>query len=251
MTDEEAANIRMFGTRRPGSAERVLERARGGDQNPFDWLARAVSDSAVRVLDLACATGSLSRRLVRDGRQVIGVDRSAENVQDASDKGGATFVQADIRYLPFADGSFDAVVSSLGLGVVENRGRFLEEAARVLRPGGVFAALTPSLRPLNVDELRISSQLAGYLRVTPQLPGLAEFRAKRALAAVGLQKVEDARARYQYRVESRRDAEVLLAGLRQAPDRVRTTAAVEFLALRAQDGPFTVPLPMRRIVALK
>lgn len=248
---EEQTNLRWFGARRPGSAERVLERARGGDHTPFDWLARAVSGSAARVLDLACATGSLSRRLAAEHRFVMGVDRSGANVEEAQELGGAEFVQADIRYLPFADASFDAVVSSLGLGVVENRMRFLEEAARVLRPGGVLAALTPSLRPFSVEELRVSSQLAGYMRVTPQLPGLAEFRAKKSLAAVGLTKVEDSRARYSFRIEGRRDAEVLLAGLRQAPDRARTIAAVEFLTLKAQDGPFTVPLPMRRIVAIK
>lgn len=250
MNDDDV-DLRYFGSRRPGSSERVLERARGGELNPFDWLARSVSESAGRVLDLASATGALSRRLSREGRTVIGVDLSGANVAEARDKGGAEYVQADIRYLPFAENSFDAVVSSLGLGVVENRGRFLEEAARVLRPGGVFAALTPSLRPLNVEELRISSQLGRYLRFPPQLPGLAEFRAKRALESVGLTKVEDSRARYHFRISSRRDAEMLLAGLRQAPDKARTTAAVEFLALKAQDGPFTIPLPMRRIVAIK
>lgn len=240
-----------FGTRLPGASERVLERARGGDHDPYRWLARSVSDSARRVLDVACGTGSMTRRLTGEGRLVVGVDRSAGNLELAAASGEAEFVQADGCYLPFAEASFDAVVTSLGLGVVADRALFLSEVARVLRPGGVFAALTPSMRPFNVEDLRVSSQLAGYLRVTPQLPGPAEFRARTMLTAAGLTKVEDARARYYFTVTDGADAELLLAGLRQAPDRQKSGAALEFLAARAAVAPVRVPLPMRRLVALR
>lgn len=248
---EAASGLRWYGSRRPGASEWVLEHSQGGDHDPYRWLGRAVADSAVKVLDLACGTGALTRRLTAPGRITVGVDFSAANLEAAQQAGGGTYVRADVGYLPFADDSFDAVVTSLGLGVVADRARFLKEAARVLRPGGIFAALSPSLRPFNAEDLRISSQLAGYLRVTPQLPGLSEFRAKRMLAEAGLTKVEDARAKYYYEVASREDAEFLLAGLRQAPDRARSSAALEFLTARAEAEPFRVPLPMRRIVALK
>ena len=248
---EAASGIRWYGSRRPGASEQVIERSRGGDHDPYRWLSRAVAESASKVLDLACGTGSLTRRLQAPGRLVVGADLSAANLAVAASLGEGTFVQTDVGYLPFADGSFDAVVTSLGLGVVADRARFLAEAARVLRPGGVFAALTPSLRPFNVEDIRISSQLAGYLRVTPQLPGLAEFRAKAMLGTVGLKKVEDSRARYYFSVANREDAEVLLAGLRQAPDRAKSSLALDFLEARAGQGPLRIPLPMRRIVALK
>lgn len=241
---------RWGGSRTPGASERVLELARGGELGPFDWLARSVSSSATRVLDLACATGVMTRRLVTEGRTVIGVDLSEANIEQASSTGVGVYVQADMRYLPFADGSFDAVVSSLGLGMVEDRDRFLAEASRVLRPGGIFAALTPSLRPLGRSDLRIIGQLAAHLRVAPQVPGLAEFRAKQSLGAVGMTKVEDKRARYRYTIAGPHDAEVLLAGLREATDKARAAAA-EFLAEKAVRGEFSIPLPMRRIVALK
>ena len=241
---------RWGGSRRPGASERVLELARGGELGPFDWLARSVSSSATRVLDLACATGVMTRRLVSDGRTVIGVDLSSDNIAEAGSTGIGEYVQADMRFLPFADGSFDAVVSSLGLGMVDDRDEFLAEVSRVLRPGGIFAALTPSLRPLGRSDLRIIGQLAAHLRVAPQVPGLAEFRAKQSLAAVGLTKIEDKRARYHFTIAGPHDAEVLLAGLREATDRARAAAA-EFLADRAARGEFTIPLPTRRIVALK
>lgn len=242
---------RWSGERRPGDSELVLERALGGELNPFDWLARAVSASATRVLDLACATGTLTRRLGAEGREVVGVDLSGANVAEAVRQGGGSFVQADMRYLPFADGSFDAVVSSLGLGIVADRPRLLAEVARVLRPGGVFAALTPSLRPLGRSDLRLLGRLAAHLHVAPQLPGFSEFRAKQSLAEVGMMKVEDKRARYHFTIADEYDAEVYLSGLREATDKARAAAA-EFLADRAaRRGPLSIPLPMRRIVALK
>lgn len=242
---------RWSGERHPGDSELVLERALGGELNPFAWLARAVSSSATRVLDLACATGVLSRRLATPGRYIVGVDLAGANVAAATRLGGGEFVQADMRYLPFASGSFDAVVSSLGLGVVADRSQLLAEVARVLRPGGVFAALTPSLRPLGRSDLRILGRLAVHLHVAPQLPGYSEFRAKQSLAEVGMMKVEDSRARYHFTIADEADAEVFLSGLRDASDRARASAA-EFLADRvAGKGPLNMPLPMRRIVALK
>ncbi len=248
MSDEER---RWFGERRPGSAERVLERAYGGKHTPYEWLERAVADSAATVLDLACGTGSLTRRLEREGRTVVGVDLSLLNIEEAKEAGTRCAVQADAAQLPFADDSFDVVVTSLGLGMVTDRMRFLREVTRVLRPGGVFAGLTPSVRPFSVEDLKIASQLGGYLRATPTLPGLPEFRAKKTLAKVGLTKTEDSRARYHFTVASRHDAETLVAGLRTPPDRARGVAAVEFLTLRAEVEPVAVPLPMRRIVAIK
>ncbi|AQP45275.1 hypothetical protein RPIT_11110 [Tessaracoccus flavus] len=244
--------MRWFGSRQPGAVEAVLGRAYGGGSTPYEWLSRAVSKSAVTVLDLACGAGAMIDRLQRDGRTVIGLDRSAEELALARERGRGPLVQAHASYLPFADGSFDAVVTSLGFAVVADRPRFLAEAARVLRPGGVFAALTPSVRPANVEDLRVVSRLAGYLRVTPHVPGITEFKANQALSAVGLTKAEDKRARYYFEVSSREDAELLLGGLRSSPDRGRASSAVDFMTARVESlGPLRVPLPMRRIIAIK
>lgn len=244
--------MRWFGSRQPGAVEAVLGRAYGGGSTPYEWLSRAVSKSAVTVLDLACGAGAMIDRLQRDGRTVIGLDRSAEELALARERGRGPLVQAHASYLPFADATFDAVVTSLGFAVVADRPRFLAEAARVLRPGGVFAALTPSVRPSNVEDLRIVSRLAGYLRVTPHVPGITEFKASQALAAVGLTKAEDKRARYYFEVSSREDAELLLGGLRSSPDRGRATSAVDFMTGRVESlGPLRIPLPMRRIIAIK
>ncbi|GAA4889651.1 class I SAM-dependent methyltransferase [Tessaracoccus lubricantis] len=243
--------LRWFGSRKPGAMEEVLSRSYGGDRTPYEWLARAVSSSASLVLDLACGAGAMIERLQRPGRTVIGLDRSEAELREAQRRGRGPLVQAHASYLPFADNSFDAVVSSIGISVVADRPRFLAEAARVLRPGGVFAALTPSLRPANIDDLKIVSRLGGYLRTHPHLPGATEFKAKRALGEVGLTKAEDKRAKYYYEVASEEDAEHFLAGLRAPVDAARAAGTLDFLAQRLQLGPVKLPLPMRRIIAIK
>ena len=244
--------MRWFGNRHPGAVEAVLSRAYGGERSPYEWLSRAVARSADTVLDLACGAGAMTERLERPGRLVVGLDRSEKELAEAASRGRGPLVLGHASYLPFADSSFDAVVTSLGVAVVADRPRFLTEVARVLRPGGVFAALTPSLRPVNVEDLRIVSRLAGYLRVNPHVPGITEFKAREALSSVGLTKAEDKRAKYYFEITGREDAEVLMAGLRTTPDRGRALSAVEFLTARAEaSGPFRIPLPMRRIIAVK
>ena len=110
-----------------------------------------------RLLDIGCGRGAVllmaAQRLSR-GR-AVGVDvwsttdqsGNAEQVtrQNAVLEGVAERVElhtADMRQLPFDDGSFDVVVSSLAIhnvsGAVE-RARALREAARVLKKGGKLA----------------------------------------------------------------------------------------------------------------
>lgn len=238
-----------FGPDRPHAVDLVLQRALGGDHTPYEWLARSVSSSAKLVLDLSCGASGLGSRLMRPGRTVVSIEESTECVGIYDDD--CIEVLASPEHLPFGDGCFDAVVTSLGVGLAGDRLSFLAEAARVLRPGGVFAGLTPSWRPMSVEDMRISSQLAGYLRVSPHLPGTVEFRAKAMLGAVGLTKMEDTRARHHFEVRDREDAEVLVGGLREAGDRARAASAIDYLAGRAEKSPVRVPLPMRRIVAIK
>ena len=244
--------LRWFGSRGPGAVEDVLSRAYGGERTPYEWLARSVSTSATTVLDLACGAGAMIDRLARPGRTVIGLDRSEAELVEAQHRGRGPLVLGHASYLPFADNSFDAVVSSLGIAVVADRPRLLSEVSRVLRPGGVFAALTPSLRPANTKDVRLITRLAHLLRVTPLLPGITEFRARDALLAAGLTKAEDRRAKYYVEVADKEGAERLFAGLRGATTRERTKAAVDFLVARAEEsGAVQVPLPMRRLIAIK
>lgn len=94
-----------------------------------------------RVLDLACGAGRHLEALADAGCKAIGLDLSAALLRQARGR-GLTVVRADMRTIPLADESQDAVVNlftSFGYFADDaENARVLDEIARVLRPGGVF-----------------------------------------------------------------------------------------------------------------
>jgi ubiquinone/menaquinone biosynthesis C-methylase UbiE len=107
--------------------------------------------AGLAVLDLGCGTGRHSLPLALAGATVTGVDFSAGMLDEARRKPGAEavrFLVHDLHEpLPFADGSFDRVVSGLVLEHLHDLGAFFAEAHRVLRPGGraVVTAMHPAM----------------------------------------------------------------------------------------------------------
>jgi ubiquinone/menaquinone biosynthesis C-methylase UbiE len=114
----------------------------------FGEWAPKVADAASlgrgqRVLDVACGTGVLARQAVaRVGSQdlVAGVDPDAGMLAIAARlTPGVRWHRGTAENLPFADGSFDAVVSQFGLMFFADRETALAEMLRVLVPGGRLA----------------------------------------------------------------------------------------------------------------
>ena len=111
------------------------------------------------VLEAGCGTGLLLDRLAKDAARAVGVDLSLGMASKAHGRGHRV-AQADLRFLPFADASFDTVASFKVLAHVPEPKRAIAELGRVLRPGGhlvlefynkhslrhVIRALRPSLR---------------------------------------------------------------------------------------------------------
>ncbi|HET9646672.1 MAG TPA: class I SAM-dependent methyltransferase [Microlunatus sp.] len=243
-----------FHAERAGVIESVLSRSLGGDHSPYRWLARAVSADARTVLDLACGSGAMSRELQLDGRTVIGLDLSAAELSLAAERGPGPWVRGDGLALPFADSSMDAITSSLGLAVVTPLTDVVAECARVLRPGGVLAAIAPALRPLGPRDLRVLTRINARLRAKPQYPGPVELVGFTKVAeGCGLRRVEDARERYHFTVRSRGDAEAVMRALYLPSTRwSRVQSAIELLEDRLdRRGPFDIAVPMRRVVAIK
>jgi SAM-dependent methyltransferase len=121
-----------------------------------------------RVLDVACGTGILARKLATltgSSQSVVGLDLAPGMLEVARR------VAPDIQWnhgsaesLPFADGSFDAVVSQFGLMFFADRVQALREMLRVLAPEGrVAVAVWDSLEniPAFADELKLMERLAG------------------------------------------------------------------------------------------
>lgn len=126
-----------------------------------------------QVLDLATGTGITAIAARERGAKVTGVDLTPELIAVAQDKAreaGFTdirFQEGDAEALPFADASFDVVLSTCGHMFAPDQPKVAAELARVTRPGGrvVFLAWAPD------------GGLGNWFRITnkhvPPPPGLA------------------------------------------------------------------------------
>jgi SAM-dependent methyltransferase len=98
------------------------------------------------VVELGCGTGYLSAWLARRGARVVGVDVTAAQLETAralQDRHGPAFplLEADAEHVPLPDAGFDLVVSEYGASVRCDPRRWIPEAARLLRPGGLLVFL--------------------------------------------------------------------------------------------------------------
>ena len=113
----------------------------------LEWTPRMADAARIgagqRVLDVACGTGVLARAVAdRVGPRgaVVGLDVNEGMLAVARRKAPAIeWRQGAAEDLPFADASFDAVVSQFGLMFFQDRARAIRQMIRVLRPGGRLA----------------------------------------------------------------------------------------------------------------
>ena len=96
------------------------------------------------VLDVAAGDGNVAVTAARRGARVVASDLTPRMVEIGRARSGADgvtveWVEADAEALPFADGSFDAVLSCFGAMFAPRPDVATAELFRVLRPGGVVA----------------------------------------------------------------------------------------------------------------
>ena len=109
-------------------------------------IADALRDVRGRVLDAGCGTGGLLARLAANAAlDLHGLEYDAAAAPRAAEKSGARIVRGSINALPFADGSFAAVVSADVLcHAAVDPAAALAELRRVLAPGGLLVLNMPS-----------------------------------------------------------------------------------------------------------
>jgi ubiquinone/menaquinone biosynthesis C-methylase UbiE len=95
-----------------------------------------------RVLDLGAGTGA-NFRCLRTASEVVAAEPDPYMLERARKRARqmgleVAFFPSPAEALPFADHSFDTVVTTLVLCTVTDPGRALAEARRVLKPGGTF-----------------------------------------------------------------------------------------------------------------
>jgi SAM-dependent methyltransferase len=111
-----------------------------------DLVARLDRRDGVRVLEVACGTGIVTRRLREElpqGSTLVATDLNEPMLDVARTLvplPDITWQYADAQELPFPDGSFDAYVCQFGLMFLPDKVRGLTEARRVLAPEGQLLA---------------------------------------------------------------------------------------------------------------
>ena len=118
------------------------------------WLEAAGLERGERVLDIACGTGVLTRLAAEQVGQkgaVAGLDINPAMLAVArsvpSSGAAIEWHEASAESLPLVDGSFDVVISSLGLQFVPDKASALREMHRVLTNGGRLAVATVGPTP--------------------------------------------------------------------------------------------------------
>ncbi len=137
----------------------------------YESLIRERLTPATRLLDLGCGRGGVVEQLGNILERPIGLDPDLESLREFRMRGVA-LAQAVADRLPLGDSCVDMIVCSWVFEHLDNPGRVLSEARRVLKPGGCLIFLTPNARSLVVGLNRV---LRPWQRaLVPRLYGRAE-----------------------------------------------------------------------------
>jgi SAM-dependent methyltransferase len=120
------------------------------------------------VIELGCGTAYVSSWLARRGARVVGIDNSLEQLKtaralQAEHKISFSLMHSNAERVPLPDASFDLAISEYGASIWCDPYRWIPEATRLLRPGGLLIFLvngTILVLCMNDDEnIPASSQM--------------------------------------------------------------------------------------------
>lgn len=113
----------------------------------LDQVLKGRITAGMRILDAGCGSGRNCAYLLKAGLEVHGIDQSAEAIaylqQALNSKNPQNFQVGQVEAMPYADASFDWVISNAVLHFAKNTAHFeamVQDMLRVLKPGGVLFA---------------------------------------------------------------------------------------------------------------
>jgi SAM-dependent methyltransferase len=116
----------------------------------LEFLERLQLQSGTKLLDVGCGAGQIAIPAARAGIEVTGVDIATNLLERARSRAlneglSVQFDEGDAEMLPYADASFDVVVSLVGAMFAPRPERVASELLRVCTPGGrvIMANWTP------------------------------------------------------------------------------------------------------------
>ena len=141
MTDFDGLKQKLRQTWSAGDYDRFSRYLESGAREFYERLPVA---PGATLLDVGCGSGQLALIAAKDGLKVTGVDIAPNWVERARTRAQAeglraTFEEGDAEALPYADTSFDVVVSLLGAMFAPRPDLVARELLRVCVPGGTVA----------------------------------------------------------------------------------------------------------------
>jgi ubiquinone/menaquinone biosynthesis C-methylase UbiE len=103
------------------------------------------ADKRGMYLDLACGSGNYTAALRRKGLNIYGLDISLQMLGLAKRKEpSVSWLLGNVEFLPFKNNTFAGASCILGIHHFEFLNKTLEEAARIIKPGGCLVIFTAS-----------------------------------------------------------------------------------------------------------
>ena len=217
------------------------------------WMCAQVGGPDV--LDVGCSQGIASILLAREGHRVVGIDREHEAIraarerldqEEAQVRERVEFRVGEGRAVGFADGSFDAVLLGEVLEHQLDPGKLIDEARRVLRPGGRIVITTPygihpypdHKEPLYLSALleRLSSKLSiAEIALVDRYAGVVAERSKDRAPRVWRRALRVAESRLADQDEAVEKLRGLVSELREGARALERSLQEEDLTKRATE----------------